>query len=425
MPLTHPAPHPRDRRGAARPACRSAATSTCSPRPSPPRRIVGITGTNGKSTTTALIRHLLAEPAASTRSAAAISARPCSTSTRAPDSRVFVLELSILPARPAARRCAADVAVWLNLTPDHLDRHGDLAGYAAAKERMFRNQRAGDARRDRRRRRAQPRGRGPPASAGPDASSGSRLGAVPRAGSVCATAGWSTRCDGRRAAVLDLRALGACAARHNHQNAAVAYAAVRALGLSPEEAARGFAELPGPAAPDGGGGAGRAGSGSSTTARRPTPTRPRARSSPSTRSSGSPAASPSRAASRACAPHLRQRPPGLPDRRGGRRDRGRPRRPGAGRARRHAGGGRRGGRARGRERGARARRGAAGAGLRLLRPVRELRGSAATLPRAGPARRWRSAAAMIDVPAHRPLDVRHLVVDRRPGDAGRRRRAGR
>ena len=49
---------------------------------------------------------------------------------------VFVLELSSFQL-DLCRRCAAEVAVWLNLTPDHLDRHGDLAGYIAAKERIF------------------------------------------------------------------------------------------------------------------------------------------------------------------------------------------------------------------------------------------------------------------------------------------------
>ena len=74
-----------------------------------PRRIVGVTGTNGKSTTTALIQHLLAHGRASMPCVAAISARRCSTSTRAGRERVFVLELSsfqldLAPHSPLRRR---------------------------------------------------------------------------------------------------------------------------------------------------------------------------------------------------------------------------------------------------------------------------------------------------------------------------------
>ena len=61
-----------------------------------------------------------------------------------PPDRVFVLELSSFQLDLCdTLRCR--VAVWLNLTPDHLDRHGDLAGYVAAKERIFRGQKDGDA----------------------------------------------------------------------------------------------------------------------------------------------------------------------------------------------------------------------------------------------------------------------------------------
>ena len=189
--------------------------------------------------------------------------------------------------------------------------------------------------------------------------------------------------------MLDLRALERLRGRHNQQNAAVAYAAVRALGLLARAGRSRLPELRGPAAPHGGGGAGGPGSGSSTTARRPTPiAAATSLLEPSTRSSGSPAASPSPAASRACAPQLRAtsaRPILIGD--GGGRDRGatsatsrrsqrsarwpQPSRPP--RVRREPAGS------------AESRR-AAGPGLRVLRPVRELRGARRPLPRSSPAR---------------------------------------
>ena len=151
-----------------------------------------------------------------------------------PPERVFVLELSSFQLDLCdTLRCR--VAVWLNLTPDHLDRHGDLAGYVAAKERIFRGQKGDDARRDRHRRRPQPRGRSPARGAGPRAGHRHPDG---RAGAEVAVR------DGRLleagAEILDLRPLQNLRGRHNWQNIAVAYAAVRALGLTPAQAVAGL-----------------------------------------------------------------------------------------------------------------------------------------------------------------------------------------
>ena len=107
-----------------------------------PRRSSAITGTNGKSTTTALIHHLLGVAGIDAVLGGNIG-RPVLELEPGPPERVFVLELSSFQLDLCERlRCR--VAVWLNLTPDHLDRHGDLAGYIAAKERIFGNQEAGD-----------------------------------------------------------------------------------------------------------------------------------------------------------------------------------------------------------------------------------------------------------------------------------------
>lgn len=104
-------------------------------------RFVGITGTNGKSTTTALLAHIL--KVAGIACAAGANLGPAALSLPLlPDSGVYVLEMSsYMLERLATLRF--DVAVMLNLSPDHLDRHGDMAGYAAAKREIFARQDAG------------------------------------------------------------------------------------------------------------------------------------------------------------------------------------------------------------------------------------------------------------------------------------------
>jgi UDP-N-acetylmuramoylalanine--D-glutamate ligase len=105
-------------------------------------RFVGITGTNGKSTTTALVAHLLAESgvpvAAGGNLGPAALALPL-----LPQDGVYVLEMSSYMLERIGR-LRFDAAAMLNLSPDHLDRHGDMAGYAAAKRRVFANQTADD-----------------------------------------------------------------------------------------------------------------------------------------------------------------------------------------------------------------------------------------------------------------------------------------
>jgi len=105
--------------------------------------IAGITGTNGKSTTTALTAHLLASAG---RRVFAGGNLGTPLSQRALDGGaldVSVCELSSYQLESIVRmRCAA--AAVLNVTPDHLERYPTLDAYAAAKQRIFENQRAGD-----------------------------------------------------------------------------------------------------------------------------------------------------------------------------------------------------------------------------------------------------------------------------------------
>ena len=100
--------------------------------------IVAITGSNGKSTTTAMAGAMLARAGFPVEICGNIGL-PLAAVVEGPPGRTFVVELSsfqletIHGLRPRA-------AALLNLSPDHLDRHGDLAGYLAAKRRIFLNQ---------------------------------------------------------------------------------------------------------------------------------------------------------------------------------------------------------------------------------------------------------------------------------------------
>ncbi len=105
-------------------------------------RFVGITGTNGKSTTTALLAHILER--AGIPVAAGANLGPAALSLPLlPHHGVYVLEMSsYMLERLATLRF--DAAVMLNLSADHIDRHGDMAGYAAAKRAVFDRQTADD-----------------------------------------------------------------------------------------------------------------------------------------------------------------------------------------------------------------------------------------------------------------------------------------
>jgi UDP-N-acetylmuramoylalanine--D-glutamate ligase len=105
-------------------------------------RFAGITGTNGKSTTTALLAHILGD--AGWSMAAGANLGPAALSLpRLGDDGVYVLELSsyMLERLESVR---FDAAVMLNLSADHIDRHGDMAGYAHAKRAIFDRQTAAD-----------------------------------------------------------------------------------------------------------------------------------------------------------------------------------------------------------------------------------------------------------------------------------------
>ncbi len=211
-------------------------------------RIIAVTGSNGKSTTAALIDHLLKRAGRESQLAGNIG-RGVLDIDPPGDNGVVVLELSSYQTE-LARALTPDIAVFTNLSPDHLDRHGGMGGYFAAKRRLF--------------------AEGGPDRAviGIDEAEGLFLAGQLSEGSgdervirVSAQqkpkgAGWQVSArkgflsewrKGRQIASIDLRNIAALPGAHNHQNACAAYAAVRALGLGPnqiEQGLRDFAGLP-------------------------------------------------------------------------------------------------------------------------------------------------------------------------------------
>jgi len=101
----------------------------------PPHRVVGVTGTNGKSTTTALIHHIVKCARMASTMAGNIG-YPIMGQAPLPANGVYVLELSSYQI-DLTHSLDCDVAVLLNISPDHLDRYDGVAAYAASKARLF------------------------------------------------------------------------------------------------------------------------------------------------------------------------------------------------------------------------------------------------------------------------------------------------
>ncbi len=181
-------------------------------------RFAGITGTNGKSTTTALLAHIL--QMAGVPVAAGANLGPAALSLPLlPQDGVYVLEMSsYMLERLASVRFAA--AAMLNLSADHIDRHGDMAGYALAKRAIFDRQGAGDL-----------------AVIGVD-DAGSRDMAAWLEGRPARV----VRVSGRD---VPLAAGPALPGTHNAQNAAAASAMARYFGASDEVIAAGLLSFPG------------------------------------------------------------------------------------------------------------------------------------------------------------------------------------
>jgi len=211
-------------------------------------RVVTVTGSNGKSTTTALIHHILQVAGRPTQMAGNIGKGVLSIDP-AQDGEVVVLELSSYQT-DLARALTPDIAVFTNLSPDHLDRHNGMGGYFAAKRRLF-----AEGGPDRAvvgvdevegRFLANQMAEGPGDDRVIRISSATKLEGF--GWSVFARKGFLAEWrKGRQVAAIDLRSVAGLPGAHNHQNACAAYAACRSLGLAPkliEQALHSFAGLP-------------------------------------------------------------------------------------------------------------------------------------------------------------------------------------
>ena len=203
---------------------------------------VGITGTNGKSTTTALIGHILAGAGRQVEIGGNLGTASLSLAPLGRDG-TYVLEASSFQLE-LIDSLAFDVAVLLNITPDHLDRHGGMEGYIAAKRRIFAHRGTASTaivgiddpicRAIADELRAGP-GRVVPISVGEVAPAGVY---VDRGRLVDAT-------GPQPITVIDLSEAERLPGSHNWQNAAAAYAAVRAVGVAAEAAADAIRSFPG------------------------------------------------------------------------------------------------------------------------------------------------------------------------------------
>ena len=202
-------------------------------------RFVAITGTNGKSTTTALIGHVLGQAGVRCEVGGNIGRGALDLAPLGEDG-LYVLELSSYQLE-LLETFRAHVAIWLNITPDHIDRHGDLAGYVAAKENIFARQKAGDC--------AVIGIDDQPSRAVYDRLTARRgIAAIPVkleepvAGGVSFRAGMLVDADGYTVDFSDVPTLPG---DHNAQNAASAWAACRWLDVPREKIVAGLRTYPG------------------------------------------------------------------------------------------------------------------------------------------------------------------------------------
>jgi UDP-N-acetylmuramoylalanine--D-glutamate ligase len=204
----------------------------------PDAPFVAITGTNGKSTTTALIAHVLREAGRDVALGGNIGV-PILDLAPPAEGRVHVIECSSYQI-DLAPSLTPSVGLLINITPDHLDRHGDLERYAAIKERLV--DRAGIALVG--------------VDDDPSRTICARIKTEPGRKVVAVSGGVSPLADvfveehrimarGGAAPPIDLKSARALRGAHNGQNAAFAYAAATALGVSRDVIAHAFETFPG------------------------------------------------------------------------------------------------------------------------------------------------------------------------------------
>lgn len=213
----------------------------------PKAPVVCITGTNGKSTTTALIAHVLESAGRDVQMGGNIGTAVLALEPPS-EARVHVIECSTFQI-DLTPSLAPTVGIQMNLTPDHLDRHGTFEAYGAIKERVVASAEIAvvgvddEPSKQMARRRA--------ASGRPlvRISGEQPLDEGVFAGITANQGKLDTRIvevrDGKPRIVANLAGIGSLRGSHNAQNAAAAFAACAALGLSAEEIAAGFKSYPG------------------------------------------------------------------------------------------------------------------------------------------------------------------------------------
>src|SRR3984957_4761538 len=195
-------------------------------------RLICITGSNGKTTTTSLIGHILETAGLPVQVAGNIGTPLISRVDISSDTGFTVVEASSFQLE-AISAFRPDVAVLLNITPDHLDRHGSIEAYGRAKARMFENQTAEDA----------AILNADDAVAPEYAPKGPRLYWFSREKQVtsgCYVRGDEIifRCDGTESVLLERTDIG-LRGSHNLENILAAAAAARLAGVEPGKIAEG------------------------------------------------------------------------------------------------------------------------------------------------------------------------------------------
>ena len=218
IPHAHPHPHPAAAR-AGESGVEVISEIEIAMRATPHARIVAITGTNGKSTTTALTGHCLRTAGRAVAVGGNIGDAACNLDDPGADG-VIVLELSSfqLETTPSLR---ADIAMLLNITPDHLARHGGMEGYVAAKARIL------------------------------DAIDADGLVVIGTGPHLDPLAGARRKAGGKVSIInpadapATIASVASLAGPHNAENAAAAAACLAALGLAEDEIAEGMAGFAG------------------------------------------------------------------------------------------------------------------------------------------------------------------------------------
>jgi UDP-N-acetylmuramoylalanine--D-glutamate ligase len=209
----------------------------------PDHKVVAITGTNGKSTTTALIHHILQTAGVPATMGGNIGL-PILGQEPLPSGSVYVLELSSFQI-DLTFTLDADVAVLTNITPDHLDRYDGFEAYAASKARLFAMQSVGQvaviATEDDKTRSIAASLRHP----GLDPGSSFLSPSSQDSGTPDQVRGDVVEVQSVSVAAGDQLTWPALQGPHNAQNAAIAIATAKALGLSDEQIARGMRTYPG------------------------------------------------------------------------------------------------------------------------------------------------------------------------------------